>query len=810
MYALSEIAIMMQARLIGKGADRKEWQLSIDSRTVANPDQTIFFALITAGNDGHKYIKQLAASGVSVFVVQNLPDEVFGDHISFLKVDDTFSALQRLSTAHRLRFTIPVIGITGSNGKTIVKEWLLQLLHHRFAICASPRSFNSQIGVPLSIWPLHEDHQIGIFEAGISMPGEMERLENIIRPTIGMLTHMGTAHDEGFESSEQKLNEKLKLFNNAEVVLMRYDETVIDKVGRGKAITVGYNNEKAALNITQTKSTGRQTTMQGVYKGQTYTITVPFSDDASIENISLAWLCSLYVGAFKSSLFEKLQPVSMRLELKQAVNNCLLINDSYSNDLHGLGVALSFLKRQTIHMRSAVILSDIEQSGLSDEEWCRQVAKLLTSNKVDAFYGIGPVLKQWQHVFNEIEKGVFFDSTEAFIKEMDTIRFNDESILLKGARHYAFEKIAARLVRQTHGTVLEIDLTAAAANLTYIRNKVGRETKVMAMVKAFAYGSGSYEMAKMLDGKVDYMAVAYTDEGVTLRQNGIRTPIMIMNADEETFGHLFRYNLEPAVFSISQLQALQTFAEGRPLNVHVEIDTGMHRLGFSPGQADDIAEWFIRNENIRIKSLFSHLSASDEAVYDEFTKQQSKIFGTVAEKLSETIPYTFDKHISNTAAALRFQELRYDMVRLGIGLYGIDPSGEHQKNLKHVFTLKTVVSQVKWIEANESIGYSRKAIENRKRKIAVLAIGYADGLNRHLSNGAGGFIIRGQYAKVAGNVCMDMCMVDVTDIPCEAGDEAELFGGQYDILQLAASLNTIPYEILTGISQRIRRVYISE
>ncbi|MES2618016.1 MAG: bifunctional UDP-N-acetylmuramoyl-tripeptide:D-alanyl-D-alanine ligase/alanine racemase [Bacteroidota bacterium] len=809
MYTLTEIAAMMQARLTGDGNLKKAWQLSIDSRTVSDAGNTIFFAITTSHNDGHQYINELIEKGVKVFVVNKafqIPDK---NNICFLSVEHTGIALQQLAAGHRRHFNIPVIGITGSNGKTIVKEWLLQLMRHRYSICASPKSFNSQLGVPLSVWQLHEDHQLGIFEAGISMPGEMDALANIIQPEIGILTHLGTAHDEGFDTFENKVQEKLKLFKDSKVVLMHFNPELVKQLG-SKAITYDFNNTKADLNITAITTNAGSRILKGVYKGEESSIEIPFTDEASIENAGIVWLATLHLNAFRQQAFSELQAISMRLELKQAINNCLLINDSYSNDIHALGAALSFLKRQTIHGKATVILSDIEQSGMSEEEQCRQVNTLLHNNHINRFYGIGPVFSKHQQLFTGTYSSRFFATTNDFIQQFNGTEFENESILLKGARHYSFEHIATKLEKQSHGTVLEINLTAAAANLSYIRSLLDKNMKVMAMVKAFAYGSGSYEIAKMLDGKVNYMAVAYTDEGVTLRQNGIKTPIMVMNADGETYGHLFRYGLEPVVFSINQLEQLYLFAEGRPLAVHIEIDTGMHRLGFSPSETAALTEWFIGKDNFRIQSVFSHLSASDEAIYDDFTKQQFELFDLVVKQLQAGIPYNFLKHISNTAGALRFDQNGFNMIRLGIGLYGIDPSGEHQKMLKNVFTLKTVVSQIKWIGANESVGYARKAIDDHERRIAVLAIGYADGLNRHLSNGNGGFMIGGKYAPILGNVCMDMCMVDVTGITCNEGDEAELFGADADIIELAKKLGTIPYEILTGISQRIKRVYISE
>jgi alanine racemase len=809
MYSLSQISGYMGATFIGQGDTAQNWQLLTDSRTITNPETSIFFAIRTTFNDGHLYIPELIEKGVKVFVVEkgyNIPSN---NSLYFLLVDDVVTALQQLAATHRAAFDLPVICITGSNGKTIVKEWLLQLMGNELNICSSPKSYNSKIGVPLSVWQLQPAHQMGIFEAGISTVNDMQVLEKIIQPDIGILTHLGTAHNEGFSNFDEKINEKLKLFTHCKTVLMVHNPSIRESINC-EVQTYGFDEEQADLNITVKAIRGSDTHLGGTYRGKETSITIPFTDEASIENACVCWLSTLYLGRFDTVSFGKLSPVSMRLELKKGIHNCLLVNDSYSNDLHALSVALSFLKQQSIHSKNTVIISDIDESGLTGEGLCRQVHLMLAEKKIARLIAIGPVFSQYQDLFSSTFDKLFFTNTNEFLDHFYELGFHDETILIKGARKFQFEKIVKKLEQLSHGTILEINLTAALHNLEAIKRRLDPDMKIMAMVKAFAYGSGSYEMAKLIQHKVDYLAVAYSDEGVALRQNGIQKPIMVMNADEDAFDQLLRYNLEPVIFSTSQLKAILQQAELQTIRVHIEIDTGMHRLGFKEEDIPALIQMISNNPRIYVASVFSHLSASDEERHDDFTKQQFDLFNQLAADISQQLGYSPLKHISNTAATLRFGQEAFNMVRLGIGLYGIDPTGKFDGLLEPVFTLRTTISQIKHIEAHESVGYSRQSISERPRRIAVLALGYADGLNRALSNGRGRFEINGQYAPILGNVCMDMCMIDVTDIKCNEGDEAILFGKNTSIHQVAETLETIPYEILTSISQRVKRVYVSE
>ena len=809
MYSLSRIAEWMQGTLQGTGTVQADWHLLTDSRTLIFPEASIFLALSSQFNDGHKYIPELVEKGVRVFVVRK--DYVPGasNDCNFIFVENVLEALQNLAARHRQDFNIPVIGITGSNGKTIVKEWLLHVLGQTYHICHSPKSYNSQIGVPLSVWQLNPQHELGIFEAGISTTGEMEQLEHIIRPDIGILTHLGPAHDEGFKDQEEKIAEKLKLFANCKIVLMRFNPSIAKQLN-AKVMSFGYDEPGADLNIIKKETGSNGTILTAKYQGQDSSLHIPFTDEASIENCSLCWLVALHLGHFDPSLFETLMPVSMRMELKKGVHNCLIVNDSYSNDIHSLGSALAFLRQQTIHSKTTVILSDIEQSGLAQDLLCKEVRNMLQEKRISQLIAIGPQFYSRQDILSGPFETLFFRSTQDFLSAFYGLHFQDETILVKGARKFQFEKISRKLEQLSHGTVLEINLHAALGNLAAIRKKLPSEMKIMAMVKAFAYGSGTYEMAKLLQNRVDYLAVAYPDEGVSLRSNGINTPIMVLNPEEEALDSLVEYKLEPVVFSTRQLDILTRLAGHETIPIHLEIDTGMHRLGFLESDIPALLEQLHKYPRLKIASIFSHLSASDEVRYDDFTSLQFERFGRIATEIEQAIGYKVLKHISNTAAALRFGQEGLDMVRLGIGLYGIDPSGVFPNLLEPVFTLKTTISQIKKIGPNESVGYSRKAISNHVRSIAVLALGYADGLNRLLGNGNGSFEVNGQEAPIVGNVCMDMCMIDVSGIACEEGDEAILFGKHKPIQDIAAAIGSIPYEVLTSISQRVKRIYVSE
>lgn len=833
-YLISHIAKILNVKITIAGDSPVE-HLLFDSRKIFFPSTTLFFALKGARRNGHLFIPELYNKGVRNFVIsEDLPQADFPE-ANFIKVNDGLQALQTLAIYHRSQFTIPVIGITGSNGKTIVKEWLYQLLHENFNIIRSPKSFNSQIGVPLSIWEINKKHDLGIFEAGISKPGEMEKLREIIQPTIGVLTNIGEAHSEGFVSADEKAQAKIKLFDGAELVIyccdgwladkaivMKY-ETNFHKTGKYPFRIFSWGSlQKSTLQVLQTDKGQSESRIIALYKHNEISIVIPFTDDASISNAVTCWCVLLHLGINDKLIGERmklLQPVNMRLELMKGVNHCTIINDSYSADLSSLHIALNFLQHQAGASKKTVILSDFFQTGLNNEELYRQIADDLYHHQIDRVIGIGfnitSYLNSGQVRSGKLIKFDFFPSTEVFLSHFRFTDFRDEFILVKGARVFHFEQIIQILEQKVHQTELEIDLNAVAHNLKQYQEYLRPSTKIMAMVKAFAYGSGGAEIANKLQFlKVDYLGVAYADEGRELRNAGITLPVMVMNAEESSFETLVNQNLEPVIFSFTMLKKFDAFLKQEGIKnypVHLEIETGMHRLGFIMEETRQLANEITSTSSLRIQSVFSHLAASEDAGQDEFTNQQFDLFVRACDELNNLLGYTFLRHIANTAAIILHPELQLDMVRLGIGLYGVDSANSGKIDLEPVATLKSTIAQVRFLKKGETVGYNRKGILEKDSVIATVSIGYADGYCRRLGNGTGSMWIKNQLAPVIGTVCMDMTMIDVTGIPgVKQGDEVIIFGKELPIQQLANWANTIPYEIMTGISQRVKRVYFEE
>ncbi|HTJ14400.1 MAG TPA: bifunctional UDP-N-acetylmuramoyl-tripeptide:D-alanyl-D-alanine ligase/alanine racemase [Dinghuibacter sp.] len=810
-YDLYRVAQITGGEILAGGVPTRVLYLIQDSRRVIHPESSLFFAIQTAKRDGHDFIADAYKAGVRQFVVSRDISERSVPGAGILKVDNTLKALGTLAAAHRAQFHLPVVGITGSNGKTIVKEWLYQLLHDRYTIVRSPRSYNSQIGVPLSVWQIRPEDTLGIFEAGISLPGEMERLEPIIRPTYGILTNIGAAHDEGFQNREEKLKEKLKLFIHADWLIYNEDDPNIqvDTV-TAKKFSWSRKNPKATLHLTNIKAINGKTTIEGIYENQIVTTEIPFTDEASIENAIHCWSLLLLMQVPDRGM-ARLQPVAMRLELKQAQHQCTLINDSYSADLDSLYIALDFLSQQHQHPRKTVILSDLLETGLPETEVYKKISQAFKNRKVDRFIGIGPRIKNAQRLFDGIKDTHFYNDTEEFLKSAPG--FHDETILLKGARAFAFERISRLLELQAHQTVLEIDLDAMARNLQAHRQRLSPQTRIMAMVKAFSYGSGSYEIANLLQfHKVDYLAVAYADEGVHLRDSGITMPIMVMNPETSAYETLVRHHLEPEIFSFSVLKTFRDYLEEEGIQrypVHIKLDTGMHRLGFMPVEIATLAKTLQTDPAVEVRSVFSHLAASEDPSEDTFTRLQAGRFIEGCAVLRAALPYPFLQHIDNTAGALRHPEFQFDMVRLGIGLYGVDGTGTLP--LEEVSTLKTNIAQLHRLEPGETVGYNRRGTIDRPSLIATVRIGYADGYPRRLGNGVGRMLVRGRLAPTIGAIAMDMCMLDVTGIGgVEEGDEVVVFGAGLSVSQVAGWAGTIPYEILTGVSQRVRRIYFEQ
>ena len=747
--------------------------------------------------------------GIRQFVVEQAVSDLREfPEANFLFVPSTVDALQKLAAFHRSSFSIPVIGITGSNGKTIVKEWLFQMLSKDQAIVKNPGSFNSQVGVPLSVWQMQSHHQIGIFEAGISTRGEMERLQKVIQPSIGIFTNIGSAHDEGFSSQEEKINEKLKLFRTAEIVIYRADQEAVENAIKKSGLKgFSWGNSKAADMVTSLEGERCEV----VYSGQVHTFRLPFSDAASFENCMhcIALMMYMRFGAKRiQQAINSLRSVPMRMEMKECINQSYLIDDTYNNDLGGLELSLQFLSHQNQKKKKRLILSDILESGLPDEQLTRQIKSLLEKYPVHGLVGIGTVLTASRDLFPGNNQ--FFPTTDDFLKNFDLDSISEEIVLIKGARKFAFENIVKKLQRKVHGTVMEVDLGALVHNLNYFRSRLKPDTKIMVMVKAFAYGSGSPEVANVLQyHRVDYLGVAYVDEGVELRKNNIRLPIMVMNPSEDSFDPLLTYNLEPEIYSFRILKSFLKFLNGRSCRIHLKLDTGMRRLGFEEEDISELVKLLEEHTNLHVASVFSHLAAADESRHDNFSNNQVEKFYSAAERIKAVIGYKPLLHILNSAGILRFPSFQFDMVRLGVGLYGVDPTHSDAMNMQTVATLKTVISQIKRLKKGDSIGYGRRGTAENEMKIATIAVGYADGFSRRLSQGVGEVLINGKRAKIVGNICMDMTMVDITGIEASEGDEVILFGGNLPIQEIANRIQTIPYEILTNVSERVKRVFVS-
>lgn len=831
-YTIAQIAKIVKGHLLRQPAqDSVIEYLLIDSRQVIFPETSLFFALRGARQDGHDFIGEVYRKGVRNFVVSKQMDYRHFEGAHFVIVENAHAALQSLAAYHRLQFDMPVIGITGSNGKTIVKEWLYQLMGQDYRIVRSPKSFNSQVGVPLSVWQMHPEHELAIIEAGISRKGEMQKLAPIIRCTVGVFTNIGEAHSEGFISMEEKLREKLRLFEYAEMVVFCADQELVGRTFEElypdkKRITWAFAKQ-ADLRITHSKTEGAHSEIHAHWKDRPFVIRIPFTDSASIENAIHCWVVLLHLGYDQTVIAERmtrLEPVAMRLEMKSGIHNCLIINDSYNSDLNSLKIALDFMEQQSAHSKRTLILSDILQSGRRPDQLYSAVAQLIREKRISRLIGIGKavrVLGNDAGTSEPADRGAvislenhFFDTTEDFLQRFDFQKFSNETVLIKGARSFAFERIANRLSLKVHKTVLEINLNAIKHNLNVFARHLLPGVKMMVMVKASGYGSGSAEVARLLEFQnVDYLGVAYADEGVDLRTAGIRLPIMVLNPEEATFDALFRFHLEPEIYNLRILRELITaIPEGvERIPVHLKLDTGMHRLGFEPPDIPPLLDLLQTESRLEVRSVFSHLAASEATEHDAFTNRQAALFHEMYEAIASAISYRPLRHILNSAGIVRFPQYQMDMVRLGIGLYGVDAPGSLKPFLQTVHTLKATISQIKQLVPGETVGYNRRGKVDRPKRIATISIGYADGLLRVAGNGNYGVMIHGKTAPVIGNVCMDMTMVDITGIAeAKEGDEVIIFGRELPVENLAERLGTIPYEVFTGIAERVKRVYFEE
>ena len=810
---IRNIIPIIKANWFGKNDVAVIDTISIDSRSLQNGENTLFFALTGPNHDGHLYIEELISKGVQYFVVSHITDAV-AQKANFLVVENTLDALQKFASYYRSLFEFPIIGITGSNGKTIIKEWLNFLLSPDYNIIRSPKSYNSQVGVPLSILGINEKHNLGIFEAGISTVQEMEKLQRIIQPTIGILTNIGSAHDEGFPSVAEKIKEKLKLFSTVNVLILNKNKTIIAFVNPNIKTFSWCSDDKSADVFITKKNIGELTELHVTYKEDTFPIIIPFQDQASVENAIHCMMVMLYFGYAQKVIqarMAQLYPIEMRLKLKNGVYNCTIIDDSYSSDFQSLKIALDFLEHQKQHKKKTIILSDIFQSGLSNEELYSQVSQLIISNKITRVIGIGKTISEFKNKFINCKT---FKNVDDFTTVFDTLNFENETILIKGARDFHFEEIVSLLEEKTHETVLEINLNAISNNLNFYKSKLAQKTKMMVMVKAFGYGNGGFEIAKLLEHhKVDYLGVAFADEGISLKSAGITVPIMVLNPETTSFSAIIQHHLEPEIYSIKGLKAFLKIAEQKKLKhfpIHIKIDTGMHRLGFEAENLSELIQIVKGNETIQIKSILSHMATSDDLKHDAFSKSQIALFEKLSSQLQNELNIKPIRHILNTSGIANYPEAQYDMVRLGIGLYGISNDEEEQKELENVGTLKSVISQIRTINTGESVGYGRRFVAGKTTKIATIPIGYADGISRSWGQGVGYVLINNKPAEIIGSICMDMLMVDITHIDCKEGNAVIIFGENPTVNFMAKKLNTISYEILTSISQRVKRVFFRE
>ncbi len=826
-YTLSDIATIISGKLSGKKSALIS-DLVTDSRSTFYPDRALFFAIVGERHNGHAYLADLYERGVRAFVVSSEVEPKKYADASFITVENTLNALQKLAAHHRRQLSYPLVGVTGSNGKTIVKEWISQLLSSQLRIVRSPKSYNSQVGVPLSVWRMGEEFELGIFEAGISLPGEMEKLEDIIRPDVVVVTNLGEAHQEGFITREQKLREKLRLCGRAEGIVYCADQYEVHTAIRTTAALAHKQMccwgaaSSADVQVALLEKSGGETrvTMLDALSQKKYRLTIPFTDAASVENALQSFTACAALSRMYPSLninldnvagnVAHLSPIAMRLDLHEGINGCTIINDAYNADVASLRIALDFLASFGKHRRRTVILSDIQQSGKEGWRLYQEVGDQLREHGVSRLIAVGSQIGKHTDRFSC--ETICFSSVEQLLRQLDRSTFKDEAILIKGSRNFSLEKISRQLVQKTHLTTLEVNLTALTDNLNSLRARLKKEVKTLVLVKAFAYGAGLCEVARLLQHqRASYLGVAFADEGAQLREAGIGMPILVLNPEPGTFEQMIENRLEPEIYSLPMLQryseAVMRSGEGMG-NIHLKLDTGMHRLGFVEGEIDELLQCLSRFRNLKVASIFSHLAAADEPQHDEFTLAQIALFDKMSKKIEGELGYKTLRHLANSAGVERFPQAQFDMVRLGISFYGA--SVTQPGSMRTVSTLKSTIVQVKDIPAGDTVGYGRRGQAPWGKRIAVIPVGYADGLNRLLSNGVGEVLVNGKMAPVIGNICMDMCMVDITGVEAREGDEVVIFGENPSVESLAAKLNTIPYEIFTRISPRVKRVYFSE
>jgi alanine racemase len=787
---------------IHEGPDAEISNIAFDSRQIAGTTGVMFLALKTAYRDGHMYIPQLIEHGITCFMVEHdyVPNAIHNKALTWIRVKGVLQHLQIWAAWKRSQFKGFTIAITGSQGKTIVKEWLYQLLKTDYQILRSPRSFNSQLGVALSILRLESHHNLALIEAGISMPGEMQALQEMIKPDMVVFTSLGSPHDEAFSSRTEKLQEKLKLTSQASVVIAQ--QVAKPNLFNGTWLEIGPNGAMSyyvdhdRIHIT--------------YDNLTHIFNLPFNDESSVRNAVTCIGVLLYLQYTPEQIQSRilsLKSISLRLDVKKAWANSILINDYYNADIESLEIALQFMYQQSERKRSILIVSDLEQSGLSAQQRMSALSRCCARFALDYCFLVGEVFLNTE-IKLHCSYRVFKD-TNALISSLNEISpyLSEARILIKGARSYHFEKLASRLQLQSHATVFEVNLSRLRDNLNYFKSHLNPKVKIMGMVKAMAYGSGGVEIARFLQQcGVAYLAVAYTDEGIALRNAKVTVPIMVMNPEEDSFEELIKNNLEPEIYNFKILNKCIEVAEFSALHsihIHIKLDTGMHRLGFTDADMVPLLEILKTHPRLHVASVFSHFTASDDPNADAWSTVQWNRFTNMYNVIQGNLKYPIVRHMANTNAILRLHQSHMDMVRLGIGLYGIAQQG----TLQSVCKWYTQISQIRIVEAGETIGYGKSAVLTTATHVATLPVGYADGLSRTLGNEKHGVYIHNTFCKILGSVCMDMIMVDVTQVKCQEGDQAVIFENITQLLALSKAMHTIPYEVLTSVSSRVKRVY---
>jgi len=817
-YSFLDISRILKSKIENKDKVLFINYVVYDSRKIIFPEYSLFFAIKTGKDDGHRYIANAYQKGVKAFVIEDtgFPFTKF-PKAQFIIVENSVSAMQQLASYHRKNFDIPVVGITGSNGKTILKEWLYFLLNDSFNIVRSPGSYNSRIGVPLSIFKINKNHNLALIEAGISKRGEMSSLQKIIKPTTGIFTNIGDAHSSGFSTIEEKLNEKLDLFQDSKTIICCGDDIpvlsdLIKRYPDKEIISWSQeNNPDSKFKITDIDKNNGGAVIHYLWKNNYGKFTIPFKDKVSVRLSITAFLSALVLGADINRISKNITMLSypeMRMEIKKGIDDCTLINDSYNSDIESIKNALNYISNRENNKTKTLILSDIFQSGYDEKTLFNILKNSIEEAGINKLILVGENIAGLKNIIDKKIQFYSVKNTGELLKNIDNIGFKNELILLKGSRKFKFEKLFEKLSQNYHNTVLETDLEALTHNINIYKSYLNKRTKLMAVIKASGYGAGAVKLANHLQNSgVDYLSVAFINEGIELRKAGIKLPVMVFNPDLDFLSEIVSFKLEPVIYKLSQFEKIPL---DRSLKIHLKFDTGMKRLGFESKDVPKLLNKLERFENLNVVSIFSHLAAANDENSTGFTKVQIRKFIGISNEIKNFLGYKPLMHILNSSGITGFPDYQFDMVRLGAGMHGIDPGHTIQQKLLPVHSLKTIISQIKYVKSGESIGYGRKCIKNHDRIIAIIPVGYADGLLRQAGNSNYMVWVDGNFVPVIADVNMDMSFIDITGLSyIKEGDRVEIFGEHTTITDLAKAGNTIFYEILSRISPRVKRVYFN-